>query len=242
MFTVWGFFMMLALLSAIAMIGLILLQQGKGADMGSSFGAGASGSLFGASGSANPLSKATAIAAGIFLASTLALTYIGSHRNTVAVGKPVDSVLSTVGAGAVPGAAIASSAATSSASSALPAVQTPAAPAIAAPADAASVQVEGGVVKFFFASAKADLADGANQALANIVAGAKAGKKVSISGFTDSTGSAQANAELAKRRAQAVQAALVKAGVAASAIELKKPQSVQAGDNAAARRVEVSLL
>ena len=238
MFSVWGFFMMLALLSAIVMVGLILLQQGKGADMGSSFGAGASGSLFGASGSANPLSKATAIAAAIFLASTLALTYIGYHRTTAAVGKPVDSVLNSVASGAVPGAAIAAS---SAASSTLPAVQTPAAPAVAAPTDAASVQVEGGVVKFYFASAKADLADGADQALANIVAGAKAGKKVSISGFTDSTGSAQANAELAKRRAQAVQAALVKAGVVATAIELKKPQGVQAGDNAAARRVEVSL-
>ena len=127
MFSVWGFFMMLALLSAIIMVGLILLQQGKGADMGSSFGAGASGSLFGASGSANPLSKATAIAAGIFLASTLALTYIGSRSPTAAVGKPVESVLSTVGSGAVPGAAVAgaavaASASASSASSALPAV------------------------------------------------------------------------------------------------------------------------
>ena len=116
MFTVWGFFMMLALLSAIIMVGLILLQQGKGADMGSSFGAGASGSLFGASGSANPLSKATAIAAAIFLASTLALTYIGYHRTTAVVGKPVESVLSTVGSGAVPGAATAASTAASAAS------------------------------------------------------------------------------------------------------------------------------
>ena len=125
MFSVWGFFMMLALLSAIVMVGLILLQQGKGADMGSSFGAGASGSLFGASGSANPLSKATAIAAAIFLASTLALTWIGSRPTTAAVGKPVDSVLSTVGSGAVPGAAAAgaaSAAASAAASSALPAV------------------------------------------------------------------------------------------------------------------------
>ena len=117
MFTVWGFFMMLALLSAIIMVGLILLQQGKGADMGSSFGAGASGSLFGASGSANPLSKATAIAAAIFLASTLALTYIGYHRTTAVVGKPVESVLSTVGSGAVPGAAIAASTTASAAAS-----------------------------------------------------------------------------------------------------------------------------
>ena len=53
--------------SALAMIGLILLQHGKGADMGASFGAGASGSLFGASGSSNPLSKATAWAAAVFV-------------------------------------------------------------------------------------------------------------------------------------------------------------------------------
>ena len=105
MFSLWGFFMMLALLSAVIMVALILLQQGKGADMGSSFGAGASGSLFGATGSANPLSKATGIAAGIFLASTLALTYIGYHRTNSVVGKPVDSVFNSVASGAVPGAA-----------------------------------------------------------------------------------------------------------------------------------------
>ncbi len=136
MFSLWGFFMMLALLSAIVMVILILLQQGKGADMGSSFGAGASGSLFGASGSANPLSKATGIAAGIFLASTLALTYIGYHRSSSVVGKPVDSVFNSVASGAVPGAANAASAASSAASAAagLPAVEAPPVPAAAAAA------------------------------------------------------------------------------------------------------------
>lgn len=142
MFSLWGFFMMLALLSAVVMVALILLQQGKGADMGSSFGAGASGSLFGATGSANPLSKATGIAAGIFLASTLALTYIGSQsqRTNSVVGKPVDSVFNSVASGAVPGAAKAASAASAAASAAagLPAVEAPPAPAAVAPAKTVS--------------------------------------------------------------------------------------------------------
>ena len=109
--------MTVALLSAIVMVGLILLQQGKGADMGASFGAGASGSLFGASGSANPLSKATAWAAGIFLLSTLALTYIDYHGNKAAPNSDaaVNSVLNSLNAPAAPAAAPAASAAASSA-------------------------------------------------------------------------------------------------------------------------------
>ncbi|MBU6258095.1 MAG: preprotein translocase subunit SecG [Burkholderiales bacterium] len=67
------------LLSALAMIGLVLLQHGKGADMGASFGSGASGSLFGASGSANFLSRSTAALATVFFVSTLALSYLGTH-------------------------------------------------------------------------------------------------------------------------------------------------------------------
>ena len=66
--------------SALAIIGLVLLQHGKGADMGAAFGSGASGSLFGASGSSNFLSKSTAVAAAIFFASTLALAYMGNNR------------------------------------------------------------------------------------------------------------------------------------------------------------------
>ena len=64
--------------SALAIIGLVLMQHGKGADMGAAFGSGASGSLFGASGSSNFLSKSTAVAAAIFFGSTLALAYIGN--------------------------------------------------------------------------------------------------------------------------------------------------------------------
>jgi preprotein translocase subunit SecG len=65
-------------LAAAAMIGLVLLQHGKGADMGAAFGSGASGSLFGASGSANFLSRATAVLAAVFFVTSLGLTYISS--------------------------------------------------------------------------------------------------------------------------------------------------------------------
>jgi preprotein translocase subunit SecG len=66
------------MLTAVAMIGLILVQHGKGADMGAAFGSGASGSLFGASGSANFLSRTTAVLASIFFVCTLALAYFGN--------------------------------------------------------------------------------------------------------------------------------------------------------------------
>ena len=68
------------LLTAIAMVGLILVQHGKGADMGAAFGSGGSGSLFGASGSANFLSRTTAILATVFFVCTLALAYFGNLR------------------------------------------------------------------------------------------------------------------------------------------------------------------
>ncbi|WP_374593068.1 preprotein translocase subunit SecG [Aquabacterium sp.] len=74
------------ILAALAMIGLVLVQHGKGADMGASFGSGASGSLFGATGSANFLSRSTAVCATIFFVSTLALAYMGNHRGGVSVG------------------------------------------------------------------------------------------------------------------------------------------------------------
>lgn len=70
------------MLSALTMIGLILVQHGKGADMGAAFGSGGSGSLFGASGSANFLSRTTAVTATIFFVCTLALAYFGNLRPT----------------------------------------------------------------------------------------------------------------------------------------------------------------
>jgi preprotein translocase subunit SecG len=70
----------LHVLVAIAIVGLVLLQHGKGADMGSGFGGGASGSLFGATGSANFLSRTTAVLAALFFASSLALAYFAAQR------------------------------------------------------------------------------------------------------------------------------------------------------------------
>ena len=68
------------MLSALGMIGLVLVQHGKGADMGAAFGSGASGSLFGASGGANFLSRSTAVLAAVFFACTLLLAYVGNSR------------------------------------------------------------------------------------------------------------------------------------------------------------------
>ena len=72
--------------SALAIIALVLLQHGKGADMGAAFGSGASGSLFGASGSSNFLSKSTGVAATVFFVATLALGYFGNKRGAVGGG------------------------------------------------------------------------------------------------------------------------------------------------------------
>lgn len=117
-----------------------------------------------------------------------------------------------------------------------------AAAAAPAAADAASVKVENGVVKFYFASGKADVAAGAADALADVVKGVAAGKKAVVSGFHDSTGDPARNAELAKERALAVRAALQALGVGEDKVELKKPEEMQAsGPNAEARRVEVTL-
>lgn len=80
------------MLSALAMIGLILMQHGKGADAGAAFGGGGGGSasLFGASGSANFLSRSTAVLATLFLASTLALAYFGNLRATPSSGSVLE--------------------------------------------------------------------------------------------------------------------------------------------------------
>lgn len=67
-------------LAAVAVCGFVLLQHGKGADMGAAFGGGSSGSLFGAAGSANFLSRSTAVLATIFFLTSVGLTYLGSQR------------------------------------------------------------------------------------------------------------------------------------------------------------------
>ena len=118
----------------------------------------------------------------------------------------------------------------------------PAAAAAATGADEAKVVVENGVVKFYFATGKSDLAKGSSEALADVVKGVKDGKKAIISGYHDSTGSVEKNQELAKQRALSVRDTLVTLGVPADQIELKKPEQSQgSGSNAEARRVEVVL-
>jgi preprotein translocase subunit SecG len=102
------------LLSAVAMIGLVLVQHGKGADMGASFGGGSSGSLFGATGSANFLSRSTAVCATIFFACTLALAFVGTAGMKRSSGSVLDQAApaasapagaSAPAAGVIPGAA-----------------------------------------------------------------------------------------------------------------------------------------
>jgi preprotein translocase subunit SecG len=76
--TLLNLLMVVQILSALGMIGLILIQHGKGADMGAAFGSGTSGSLFGASGGANFLSRTTAVLAAVFFVCTLAQAYFGN--------------------------------------------------------------------------------------------------------------------------------------------------------------------
>ncbi len=112
-----------------------------------------------------------------------------------------------------------------------------------AAADAASVKVDNGVVKFYFASGKADLPQGGKDALKDILAGVAAGKKAMVSGYVDASGDPAKNAELAKLRAFAVRDLLKASGVADDKVELKKPEDIKAGATSAAegRRVEVTL-
>jgi preprotein translocase subunit SecG len=102
------------LLSALTIIGLVLVQHGKGADMGASFGSGASGSLFGATGSANFLSRSTAVAATLFFGCTLGLAFLSNGRtassgsdNVLDRGAVVAPAPAASGAAAIPGAVVA---------------------------------------------------------------------------------------------------------------------------------------
>jgi preprotein translocase subunit SecG len=97
----------LQILTALVMIGLVLIQHGKGADMGASFGSGASGSLFGATGSANFLSRSTAFCAGLFFICTLFLAYTANDRPKASAGSVLDrpSVTAPAPSGGASGAA-----------------------------------------------------------------------------------------------------------------------------------------
>ena len=89
------------MLTALGMIGLILIQHGKGADMGAAFGSGSSGSLFGASGSATSLSRTTAVLATVFFVATLALAYFGNQR-PVSTGSVLETPAAAVPASTAP--------------------------------------------------------------------------------------------------------------------------------------------
>jgi preprotein translocase subunit SecG len=83
------------MLSALAMIGLILIQHGKGADMGAAFGSGGSGSLFGATGGANFLSRTTAVLAAVFFVCTLMLAYFSNARPAASSGSVLEGAAVT---------------------------------------------------------------------------------------------------------------------------------------------------
>lgn len=80
MTTIHTFLLVAHVVVSAAIIGLVLLQKGKGAEAGAAFGAGASGTVFGAKGSANFLSRSTAVMATLFFVSSLALAYIGAQQ------------------------------------------------------------------------------------------------------------------------------------------------------------------
>ncbi|MDO8718528.1 MAG: preprotein translocase subunit SecG [Polaromonas sp.] len=109
------------MISALVMIGLILVQHGKGADMGAAFGSGGSGSLFGATGSANFLSRTTGIMAALFFACTLLLAYFGNAQPRT-------------GSSVLEGAAITVPAPATTGAAQIPGTTAPAAPAAAVPA------------------------------------------------------------------------------------------------------------
>lgn len=132
-------------------------------------------------------------------------------------------------------------AAAAAAAAPAPAAPVPAAAPAAMAADEAAVKVENGVVQFFFATGKSEVAKGGAEALTDVLAGVKAGKKAVVSGYTDATGNAAQNAELAKKRAFAVRDLLKANGVAEDRIVLSKPADNNAGAGGQARRVDVAL-
>jgi preprotein translocase subunit SecG len=87
--------LVLQLAACLAVIVLVLLQHGKGADLGAAFGSGSSGSLFGASGSANFFSRATAVAITLFFVSTIGLAFLAKSVQTVPAGGVMSTVPST---------------------------------------------------------------------------------------------------------------------------------------------------
>lgn len=131
--TLFNLIVVVQVLSALAIIGLVLMQHGKGADMGAAFGSGASGSLFGASGSSNFMSKSTAVAAVLFFSATLGLSFLQTHSGTGVSGGVMDKVAAPAPAPAAPAGGAAAIPSTTAPAAAAPAAPAPA-PASSAPA------------------------------------------------------------------------------------------------------------
>ena len=169
-------------------------------------------------------------------AVAVAATAATAAAAVAAPAAPAAAATAPAAASAVPAAPAASTATTAASDAKMTA-------AAQAASDAASVKVENGVVKFYFASGKADVAAGGAAALADVIKAVASGKKAVISGYHDASGDSVKNAELAKQRAFAVRDALKAAGVAEDKVELKKPEQAKSdGPAAEARRVEVSVM
>ena len=196
----------------------------------------------------NPLIKIINIVALLIVPLMMKL-----HGGEVKVA-PV-ATIAAVAAVSATAAAVTAAPAVAPTPAAAAAVAAPAAPAATAAAsdaamkaaaqtaaDAASVKVENGVVKFYFATGKADVAAGGATALADVIKAVAGGKKAVISGYHDASGDPAKNAELAKQRAMNVRDSLKAAGVAEDKVELKKPEQAKVdGPAAEARRVEVTV-
>ena len=169
-----------------------------------------------------------AILIGVILLAISLAVGMGLYRTSKAAGGADGAVSTSAAVGAPVGAAV-------GAAPGSPAEMTNA-------ADVPSIRVENGVVKFYFATGSATLANGAAEALGDVVKGVAAGRKAVISGFTDVTGDPAKNEELAKQRAFAVRDALAALGIGEDKVDLRKPEAITAtGSNAEARRVEVTL-
>ncbi|WP_448253464.1 OmpA family protein [Ottowia oryzae] len=169
-----------------------------------------------------------AILIGVILLAISLAVGMGLYRTSKAAGGADGAVSTSAAVGAPMGAPV-------GAAPGSPAEMTNA-------ADVPSIRVENGVVKFYFPTGSAALANGAAEALGDVVKGVAAGRKAVISGFTDVTGDPAKNEELAKQRAFAVRDALAALGIGEDKVDLRKPEAITAtGSNAEARRVEVTL-
>ncbi len=189
-----------------------------------------------------------AILIGVILLAISLAVGMGLYRTGKAAAGASSGVVSTspsaADASATGGASSASVVASEPSAAGMPAGSAPGSTAdmTSGATDIASIRVENGVVKFYFASASAALAPGAAEALGDVVKGVAAGQKAVISGYHDVTGDPAKNEELAKERAFAVRDALAALGIGEDKMDLRKPEVTTAtGSNAEARRVEVTL-